>query len=553
MSNSGIPLQSAQNPAPDEDMLAMLGLHPAQMKLAQGLASGAIHPQQVLDAASAAKPDPAGIPPDIARPSETANTPSISAASPSATSPTPSIATPSIARPSGIPPLIARPADQREDQMAAQPAPSVPATSAASAPPPPSLSGMGASPRIAPALPQNVTSPTRLSNDQGELERVERTGSGLQQFQQRHPVLGTIARIGAGLGSALFPSIAMAIPGTDLHHQLLLNQDRAAVNQDLAEQKDEGQIAEAGARTNLTQAQADAAKNPKTGLTPEETTIHDLMTGQNGQPRVNPQTQKPYTYLEAYTAMNEAKEGAKPVKPEKPDTPEQQFIDDYQKKNQGASIADAVKAYALATTRPEKGGTADARADRSYTYNNNKLDTLAKPIEDAEARMGRLRESLAQGTPQADALVAPELLTIMAGGAGSGLRMNEAEISRIVGGRSKWQSLEASINQWSTDPTKANSITPEQRQQIRDLTEAVNAKLQKKQQALDQARENLLNSDDPKEHRKIVTDAHHALTQVDETQPGGNQAGHIIKLNGSRYQYSGTGDTADLKNYTKLP
>jgi hypothetical protein len=77
---------------------------------------------------------------------------------------------------------------------------------------------------------------------------------------------------------------------------------------------------EAEARYEKATAAYDKEHPPaKEGLTPEETTIHDLMTGEGGQPRINPDTQKPYTYLEAYTAMNEAKEGAKPGKaaPEK--------------------------------------------------------------------------------------------------------------------------------------------------------------------------------------------------------------------------------------------
>jgi hypothetical protein len=57
-----------------------------------------------------------------------------------------------------------------------------------------------------------------------------------------------------------------------------------------------------------------------TGKTPEEVTVHDLMTGDNGQARINPQTQKPYSYLEAYQAVQKAKQE---VKPEKPETQEQ--------------------------------------------------------------------------------------------------------------------------------------------------------------------------------------------------------------------------------------
>lgn len=51
----------------------------------------------------------------------------------------------------------------------------------------------------------------------------------------------------------------------------------------------------------------------KTG-TPEEQTLHDLMTGENGNPRVNPETGKPFTYLEAYKATNAAKAEGKPGK-----------------------------------------------------------------------------------------------------------------------------------------------------------------------------------------------------------------------------------------------
>jgi hypothetical protein len=52
----------------------------------------------------------------------------------------------------------------------------------------------------------------------------------------------------------------------------------------------------------------------QSGKTPEEVTIHDLMTGDNGQPRVNPDTGKPYSYLDAYGAVKGAAQGAKPGK-----------------------------------------------------------------------------------------------------------------------------------------------------------------------------------------------------------------------------------------------
>ena len=47
----------------------------------------------------------------------------------------------------------------------------------------------------------------------------------------------------------------------------------------------------------------------------------------------------------------------------------------------------------------------------------------------------------------------------MAGGQGNGLRMNEAEISRIVGGRTNWESFKAKLGAWQS-PRKLQSLLP---------------------------------------------------------------------------------------------
>jgi hypothetical protein len=167
------------------------------------------------------------------------------------------------------------------------------------------------------------------------------------------------------------------------------------------------------------------------------------------------------------------------------------------------------------------------RGQQSYQFHAGELDRAAKPVGEMVQRLGRLQDTLAAGSPQADALVAPELLSVMAGGQGSGLRMNEAEISRIVGGRSKWETLKASINQWQLDPTKANSITPEQRQEIRALTGAVGQKIKDKQSLIDSARSSLAGSNDPMEHRRILSNVNQQLTGIDAGS-GSNGAASAI-------------------------
>lgn len=157
-----------------------------------------------------------------------------------------------------------------------------------------------------------------------------------------------------------------------------------------------------------------------------------------------------------------------------------------------------------------------ARLDRSFQYNSGRLDKLGAPLDQLNTRIGRLNDTIAQQSPQADALMAPELLSIMAGGAGSGLRMNEAEISRIVGGKSAWEDLKSNINHWNANPKNARSILRAQDAQIKALVSAVQAKLQSKQAILEDARGRLIASDDVQEHRRIIMETQKKLNDIDE-------------------------------------
>jgi hypothetical protein len=164
----------------------------------------------------------------------------------------------------------------------------------------------------------------------------------------------------------------------------------------------------------------------------------------------------------------------------------------------------------------------DARMDKSYQFNSSQLEAVRKPIIDQAARFNRLVETVNQGTPQADALIAPELLTVMAGGAGSGLRMNEAEISRIVGGRSNLETIKAALNKWTLDPTKALSITPAQRVQVRQLIEAAGGRLNEQIATIDKANQELVDGKTVDDHRRTLANVKSKLAQLSTSgKPGG--------------------------------
>jgi len=167
-----------------------------------------------------------------------------------------------------------------------------------------------------------------------------------------------------------------------------------------------------------------------------------------------------------------------------------------------------------ADTKAEKQEAADTkRTDDSFKYNQSRLEKLRKPVDDIAMRMGRLKQTVNENTPLADALVAPELLTAMAGGQGSGLRMNEAEISRIVGGRGHWADLQAAVNKWKLDPKAALSITPEQRREIHSLLDVASKRVERSASIVDDANAKMSQAKSPEEHRHILAETESKLSR----------------------------------------
>ena len=122
-----------------------------------------------------------------------------------------------------------------------------------------------------------VKGPSQTDLDQAERSRVINSGSGISQiakriegtgFGQNHPILGKIAGIGAqglatlgdiGLATAL-PSVELMTPGTEGHHQMVLNRATSNVNQDLAEEEKKAQTANLDLQPQLKLTQAALAQ-----------------------------------------------------------------------------------------------------------------------------------------------------------------------------------------------------------------------------------------------------------------------------------------------------
>jgi hypothetical protein len=153
------------------------------------------------------------------------------------------------------------------------------------------------------------------------------------------------AKVGRMLAATFAPGLEHYLERPEQQAEQRYKNATAEYEAPIGEEEKESQAEQRESQAELEREQADTLRRTggaKPGVTPEETTIHDLMTGESGGPRVNPETGKPYSYLEAYGAVEQSKAGAKPPKP---DQPEQQFVDEYQKSHPGATVAEAQKEF----------------------------------------------------------------------------------------------------------------------------------------------------------------------------------------------------------------
>jgi hypothetical protein len=281
------------------------------------------------------------------------------------------------------------------------------------------------------------------------------------------------------------------------------------------------------AETRAQNADADAKLNPKSKTKPI------VIVDEDGNPHPAVQDEETGAVRDANgLPVERPKMWEKPaaVKTDKLSEPEQAIQDEiaanpltYPGGNIASNRAKARLALKTAEANAGRGPkNNDARNDRSYTFNAKELDNERKPLEATMAKISSATSNIDLKNPQADALLAPQILSLAAGGPGSGLRMNEAEISRILGGRTEWESLKAATNRWSTDPSHP-AIPEAQRAQMIQILQAAQGKGVEKNEVLQWADSALIDADDPTTHRQIVAQARKFLNAIDE--------GHHIQKN----------------------
>lgn len=190
----------------------------------------------------------------------------------------------------------------------------------------------------------------------------------------------------------------------------------------------------------------------------------------------------------------------------------------------GQQVTDPAQINAATIDRmsdPTAGnGVAEARTatqlQHAYDAAMKELNDRAKPIEGHLQGIDELGGMLDLHSPQADTLIAPLVLKATVSGQGSGFRMTRAEIDNVLHGRSKWEDLQAAMQKWSTDPKEANSLTADQRQEMRDLAKKLRGKAANLLGKVSNIRDQIDESTSPTEIKKLRSQLQKSLSEEPE-------------------------------------
>ena len=163
---------------------------------------------------------------------------------------------------------------------------------------------------------------------------------------------------------------------------------------------------------------------------------------------------------------------------------------------------------------------------QSYTQNNSELDKIGNPIEQTAQKVADIKDLMAENSPQAWANIPAKVLSLTAGGTGSGLRMNQALLDKELGGAGKWAELQGKFQAWNPNSAKASEISDAQKAQFKSVVASLEKQIQARLDVVNGARTDLLGAgNDVNQHRKIVLGVHQKLQGLDQQAGQAGQSG----------------------------
>lgn len=404
------------------------------------------------------------------------------------------------------------------------------------------------------------------------MDKAKTIGSNPDSFLGRHPMLGSIARVGGEIGSGILgagqrvletalPGPMSGIPGTRPY------QAQRAIGAEERITDDEKNL-ETKAKAGEEEATADSKKSMQSQIVAAKEKGFDLV--QNAVTGGWEMKEDP-TFTQRATAAKDVKpeikvagDGtvfAETMDPKNPTAPptqapvmdatgkqarldpkkEYEYKEEVQADGKVHNVAydksnPSAKPIVLGLAKP----SGSENSGKVYDNYAKQLETDAKPVEEKLAAANYLTTILANHDKQSDALVAPKLLSITTGGMGSGLKMNEAEISRVIGGRSVWDNLISTANSVQQGQ---GTFDDAQRAQISHIVSYMQTRSAAADYVISSARKAMLAAqNDDKAVKGISSHMHDLLSALDThgvTPPGTGiplKAGEFVYNNGTLYQ-----------------
>lgn len=365
-----------------------------------------------------------------------------------------------------------------------------------------------------------------------EMNRLEGSKSGVDQIHNKF--LRGLAKAGEIAESTFFPRAAMLTPGTGLHHNMLVNQQRGNVAQDEKQDQAAQTLAQEQAQTENLQsevplheaqaAEAQAKVDNPTGVTKEWQEITggavdpehpELGTQPAFYNKNNPKEGIVFGNAKAGTKPETVKEGELPLGADRvpqlnqmmesryqvlhpggklppqftlPANATQKDYDRIDKAMEGSEKALGTKAQqdqanemrrqtmTLAQQKEQRAESHDPAVEREYMAVRSDLN---KQFEGAQSQIEKIQQAKAElaGGAVGQALGTIKTLSALAGGQGSGVRITQAELNSLIHARG----IKGDFEGWLSGIEGKGKLAPEQLAQTNQILGDIEAKANEKQ------------------------------------------------------------------------
>ncbi len=430
--------------------------------------------------------------------------------------------------------------------------------------------GIGQAKPLATATPSQPTQGPEAK----EAARLQASKPGTQQIH--NPFLRTLATVGDALASTFAPRLATVLPGTTLHHNMLLNQAEHGATGEQTAMDNASKRALEGAQTENQLSEAkNRPKAPKSDIHQIYASAVQDAIDRGEDPNADPKAQQALKALTSTTAkepqekeqltsmLAEAtraaiKNGANPTEDptvkqiiatmhasaketsnqpktllekamaDHPDWTAEQ-LRDFEAKHGNTPLEEQVinehlqrvhpgetMALARQHTQPAPQRDPDVALDRETT---RFAKSHEKNVADATSQLEKIADARAMinGSAEAQALGIPKVLTALVSGQGSGVRITQPELNAIGSARGISGSVEGFVNSLSGK----GKLTSTQQKQLTDLLDGVQQRIQQKQQISENALEKINGSRSRDEIIKADAEARRALMAPPSTGGGG--------------------------------